>query len=137
MDWLNASRYDPATTLRWVRRVELAFVPFAALLAALLLAKDSPIWWLCCVGAVLGLICAATMGPAIRRAEQRAAIDAVAWARKTDRLTTVTFAALAGVAVVLGYAFSGLGLAAVPAATFAVSSAAASAARRRAGSPRR
>jgi hypothetical protein len=137
MDWLHASRHDPAATLRWVRRVELAFVPFAALLAALLLAKDSPVWWLCCASAVLGLLCAATMTPAIRRAEQRAAIDAVAWARQTERLTAVTFAALAWIAIVLGYAFSGVGLAAILAATFAVSSAAAYAARRRAGSPRR
>ena len=139
MEWLTPARDDPAATLRWVRRVELAFVPFAVLVAVLLLAKDSPIWWLCCVSAVLGLISAATMGPAIRRAERRPHDPSVwrEWRRQAELLTGVTYAAMAGIAVVLGYAFSGLQLAGILAGTFAVSSAAAFAARRRAGSPRR
>jgi hypothetical protein len=134
MEWLTPARDDPAATLRWVRRVELAFVPFAVLVAALLLTKHSPVWWLPLASAVLGLVCAATMGPAIRRAEERGTIDPVAWAQRAERLTVLTFAALAAIAVVLGYVFSGPGLALVLAGTFAVSSAAAFAARRRAGS---
>jgi hypothetical protein len=134
MEWLTPARDDPAATLRWVRRVELAFVPFALLVAVLLLTKHSEVWWLPLASAVLGLVCAAVMGPAIRRAEERGAVDATTWARQAERLTVVTFAALAAIAVVLAYAFSGLGLAALLAATFAVSSAAAFAAHRRAGS---
>jgi hypothetical protein len=134
MEWLTPSRDDPAATLRWVRRVELAFVPFAILVAVLLLTKHSPVWWLPLASALLGLLCAAAMGPAIRRAEERVVIDARAWARQAERLTVVTFAGLASIAVVLGYAFSGPGLALILAGTFALSSAAAFAVRRRAGS---
>jgi hypothetical protein len=139
MEWLTPSHDDPAATLRWVRRVELAFVPFAVLVTLLLLANHSSVWWLCCAGAVLGLLSAATMTPAIRRAEARPPdpLRWIEWRRKAELLTGVTYAALAGIAVVLGYAFSGLDLALVLAAIFAVSSAAAFAARRRAGSPRR
>jgi hypothetical protein len=139
MEWLTPAPDDPAATLRWVRRVELAFVPFAVLVAILLAADDSPVWWLCCASAVLGLISAATMTPAIRRAERRP-LDPSAWQewrRRMELLSGVTYAAVAAVAVVLAYAFSGLGLAAILAAVFVASSAAAFAARRRAGSPRR
>jgi hypothetical protein len=139
MEWLTPARDDPAATLRWVRRVELAFVPFAALVAILLAADDSPMWWLCCASAVLGLICAATMTPAIRRAERRP-LDPSAWRewrRRMELLSGVTYAAMAAIAVVLCYAFAGLGLAAILACVFAVSSAAAFAMRRRAGSPHR
>jgi hypothetical protein len=134
MEWLTPARDDPAATLRWVRRVELAFVPFAVLVAVLLLTKHSGVWWLPLVSAVLGLVCAAVMAPAIRRAEERGAIDAKRWAGQAERLTVVTFVALSAIAVVLAYAFGGTGLALLLAATFAVSSAAAFAARRRAGS---
>jgi hypothetical protein len=139
MEWLTPAHDDPAATLRWVRRVELAFVPFAVLVAILLAADDSPVWWLCCASAVLGLISAATMTPAIRRAERRP-VDPSAWQewrRRMELLSGVTYAALAAAAVVLGYVFSGLGLAAILAAVFVVSSAAAFAVRRRAGSLRR
>jgi Mn2+/Fe2+ NRAMP family transporter len=136
VEWLNISTDDPAATLRWVRRVELAFVPFALLVAALLLAKSSPIWWLCCASAVLGLICAATMGPAIRRAEERQ-IDTSRWARQTEQLTATTFIVLAFIAVVVVYAFAGFATAMALAGLFALSSAAAFAVRRRAGSLRR
>ena len=124
---------DPAATLRWVRRVEFAFVPFALLVAGLLLAKQSPVWWLCCVSAVVGLLCAVGMGPAIKRAEQ-ARIDAAAWAHRAERLTVATFFAVAAIAVVVVYAFAGLTLALFLAGLFALSSAAAFAVRRRAGS---
>jgi hypothetical protein len=139
MDWLTPAQDDPAATLRWVRRVELAFVPFAALVAILLAADDSPVWWLCCASAVLGLLSAATMTPAIRRAERRQHDPSAwrEWRRRAELLTGVTYAAMAAVAVVLGWVFSGLGLAGILAAVFAVSSAAAFAARRRAGSLRR
>jgi hypothetical protein len=139
MEWLTPARDDPAATLRWVRRVELAFVPFAVLVTILLLANGSPVWWLCCAGAVLGLLTAATMTPAIRRAEKRP-LDPIhwrEWRRRAELLTGVTYAALAGVAVVLGYAFAGGQLALILAAVFALSSAAAFLGRRRAGSPRR
>jgi hypothetical protein len=134
MEWLTPAHDDPAATLRWVRRVELAFVPFAVLVAILLAADDSPVWWLCCASAVLGLISAATMTPAIRRAERRP-LDPSAWQewrRRMELLSGVTYAAMAAVAVVLAYVFSGLGLAAILAAVFVASSAAAFAARRRA-----
>ena len=139
MDWLRPAQDDPAATLRWVRRVELAFVPFAVLVAILLAADDSPVWWLCCTSAVLGLVSAATMTPAIRRAERRSHDPSHwrEWRSKAELLTGVTYAALAAAAVVLGWVFSGLELAAILAAVFAVSSAAAFAARRRAGSLRR
>jgi hypothetical protein len=139
MEWLTPARDDPAATLRWVRRVELAFVPFAVLATLLLLANHSPVWWLCCLGAVLGLLSAATMTPAIRRAETRPPDPSrwIEWRRKADLFTGVTYAAMAALAVVLGYAFSGVGLALVLAALFAASSAAAFAGRRRVGSPRR
>ena len=139
MEWLTAAGDDPAATLRWVRRVELAFVPFAVLVTILLLADGSRVWWLCCAGAVLGLLSAATMTPAIRRAEKRP-VDPIRWRewrRRAELLTGVTYAGLAGIAVVLGYAFSGMHLALILAGVFAISSAAAFAARRRAGSPRR
>jgi hypothetical protein len=134
MEWLTPAHDDPAATLRWVRRVELAFVPFAVLVAILLAADDSPVWWLCCASAVLGLISAATMTPAIRRAERRP-LDPSAWQewrRRMELLSGVTYAAMAAIAVVLAYVFSGLGLAAILAAVFVASSAAAFAARRRA-----
>jgi hypothetical protein len=139
MNWLEPAHDDPAATLRWVRRIELAFVPFAVLVTVLLVAQDSPVWWLCCAGAVLGLVSAATMTPAIRRAERRQHDPSHwrEWRRKADLLSGVTFAGMAGVAVVLGYAFAGAQLAIVLAVVFAASSAAAFAARRRAGSPRR
>jgi hypothetical protein len=136
MEWLSIAADDPAATLRWVRRVELAFVPFAVLLAALLLANGSPVWWVGCASAALGLICAATMGPAIRRAEKRR-IDASGWARETEQLTVTAFVVLALIAVVLVYAFAGVATAGVLAGLFALSSAAAFAVRRRAGSLRR
>ncbi len=139
MEWLTPAHDDPAATLRWVRRVELAFVPFAVLVTILLLADGSPVWWLCCAGAVLGLLTAATMTPAIRRAEKRP-LDPKQWhewRRKAELLTGVTYAGMAAIAVALGYAFSGLQLALILAGVFAASSAAAFAARRRAGSPRR
>jgi hypothetical protein len=139
MEWLTPAHDDPAATLRWVRRVELAFVPFAVLVAILLAADDSPVWWLCCASAVLGLISAATMTPAIRRAERRP-LDPSAWQewrRRMELLSGVTYAAMAAVAVVLGYVFSGPGLAAILAGVFVASSAAAYAVRRRAGSPHR
>ena len=139
MEWLTPAHDDPAATLRWVRRVELAFVPFAVLVAILLAADDSPVWWLCCASAVLGLVSAATMTPAIRRAERRQhdPSDWREWRRRAELLTGVTYATMAAVSVALGWLFSGLGLAAILAAVFTVSSAAAFAARRRAGSPRR
>jgi hypothetical protein len=139
MEWLTPAHDDPAATLRWVRRVELAFVPFAVLVAILLAADDSPVWWLCCASAVLGLVSAATMTPAIRRAERKP-LDPSAWLewrRRMELLSGVTYAAMAAIAVVLGYVFSGLGLAAILAVVFVGSSAAAFAVRRRAGSPRR
>jgi hypothetical protein len=139
MEWLTPAADDPAATLRWVRRVELAFVPFAVLVTILLLADGSRVWWLCCAGAVLGLLSAASMTPAIRRAETRP-LDAKhwrEWRRKAELLTGVTYAGMAGIAVVLGFAFSGMQLALILAGVFAASSAAAFAARRRAGSPRR
>jgi hypothetical protein len=97
------------------------------------------VWWLCCAGAVLGLLSAATMTPAIRRAEKRPLDPKLwrEWRRKADLFTGVTYAGMAGIAVVLGYAFSGMELALILAGVFAVSSGAAFAARRRAGSPRR
>jgi len=139
MEWLTPAHDDPAATLRWVRRVELAFVPFAVLVAILLAADDSPVWWLCCGSAVLGLLSAATMTPAIRRAERRQHDPSQwrEWRRRAELLSGVTFAAMAAAAVVLGWIFSGFQLAAILAAVFAISSAAAFAARRRAGSPRR
>jgi hypothetical protein len=137
VNWLRSSNeHDPATTLQWVRRVELAFVPFAAVLAALLLAKGSELWWVGAASAALGLLAAAPMGPAIRRAEERAGRDPERWRewrRRADKLTAVTFAALAALAVGLAYAFSGAGLAALLAVMFLAASAAASAVRRRAG----
>src|SRR3954468_6860443 len=110
MEWLTPARDDPAATLRWVRRVELAFVPFAVLVTLLLLADGSPVWWLCCAGAVLGLLSAGTMAPAIRRAEKRPLDPSLwdEWPRRAELLTGVTYAGMAGIAVVLGYAFSGM-----------------------------
>jgi hypothetical protein len=139
MEWLTPAHDDPAATLRWVRRVELAFVPFAALVAILLAADDSPMWWLCCSSAVLGLISAAIMTPAIRRAERRPHDPSawMEWRRRMELLSGVTYAAMTAVAVLLGYAFSGPGLAAILAGVFVASSAAAFAVRRRAGSPHR
>jgi hypothetical protein len=135
VNWFRASD-DPAATLRWVRRVELAFVPFALVLAALLLLTGSALWWVGAVSAGLGLMAAAAMSPAIRRAEERVPRNPEKWRdwrRRAERLTVVTFAALAALAVGLAYAFSGLELAALLAAMFAGASAAASAVRRRAG----
>jgi hypothetical protein len=139
MDWLTPAADDPAATLRWVRRIELAFVPFAVLAAVLLAAEGSHVWWLCCASAVLGLLSAATMTPAIRRAE-RGEHDPShwrEWRRQAETLTGVTYATMAFIAVVLGWIFSGLQLAGILAGVFAASSAAAFAARRRAGSLRR
>jgi hypothetical protein len=136
MNWLKPSEHDPAATLRWVRRVELAFVPFALVLAALLLVKGSGLWWVGTASAGLGLIAAVSMSPAIRRAEERVPNNPEKWRdwrRRAERLSVATFAALAALAVGLAYAFSGLGLAALLAGMFAAASAAASAVRRRAG----
>ena len=141
MNWLRPpSEHDPAGALRWVRRVELAFVPFAAVLATLLLLKGSDVWWVGFASAALGLLAAAPMGPAIRRAEERAAVNPERWSewrRRAERLTTVTYAALAPIAVILAFLFSGAGLAALLAVMFLAASAAASAVRRRAGLPHR
>jgi hypothetical protein len=136
MNWLRPSELDPAATLRWVRRVDLAFVPFALVLAALLLVKGSDLWWVGAASAGLGLIAAALMRPAIRRAEERVPNNPEKWRdwrRRAERLSVATFAALAALAVGLAYVFSGLGLAALLATMFAAASAAASAVRRRAG----
>ena len=134
------SENGPAVTLRWVRRVELAFVPFAAVLAVLLLIKGSDLWWVGCASAVLGLLAAAPMGPAIRRAEERTAVNPERWKdwrQRAERLTIVTFAALAPIAVLLAFVFSGVGLAVLLGAMFVTASAAASAVHRRVGLPRR
>ncbi|HET8758386.1 MAG TPA: hypothetical protein VFM58_20370 [Solirubrobacteraceae bacterium] len=141
MNWLRPpSEHGPATTLRWVRRVELGFVPFAAALAVLLLIKGSELWWVGCASAVLGLLAAAPMGPAIRRAEERAAVNPERWKdwrRRTERLTIVTFAALAPIGVLLAFVLSGVGLAVLLGAMFVTASAAASAVHRRVESLRR
>jgi hypothetical protein len=141
MDWLRPpSEHGPAATLRWVRRVELAFVPFAAALAVLLLINGSELWWVGCASAVLGLLAAAPMGPAIRRAEKRMAVNPERWKdwrRRAERLTIVTFAALAPIAVAIAFVLSGPGLAALLGAMFVTASAAASAVHRRVESLRR
>jgi hypothetical protein len=141
MNWLRPpSEHGPAATLRWVRRVELAFIPFAAILAAVLLIKGSHLWWIGFASAASGLIAAAPMGAAIRRAEERVILNPERWQewrRRADRLTVGTFAALAALAVILAFVFSGLGLAALLAAMFLTASAAASAVHRRAGLSRR
>jgi hypothetical protein len=127
-------------TLRWVRRVELAFVPFAAVLALLLLLDGSELWWVGCASAVLGLLAAAPMGPAIKRAEERTAVNPERWKdwrRRAERLTIVTFAALAPIAVLLAFVLSGVGLAILLGAMFVTASAAASAVHRRVESLRR
>ena len=119
-----------------MRRVELAFVPFAVVLAALLLAKGSHLWWVGAASAGLSLVAAAPMGPAIRRAEERAALNPEKWSdwrRRAERLTVATFAALAALAVGLAYVLSGSGLAILLGAMFVTASAAASAVHRRAG----
>jgi hypothetical protein len=126
--------------LRWVRRVELAFVPFALALAALLLIKGSDLWWVGFASAVLGVLAAVPMGPAIRRAEERTVINPERWSewrRRAERLTAATFAVLAAVAVAVAYVLVGLGLAVLLAGMFLTASAAASAVHRRAGSLRR
>ncbi|HEX5618576.1 MAG TPA: hypothetical protein VFX51_09160 [Solirubrobacteraceae bacterium] len=141
MNWLRPpSEHGPAPTLRWVRRVELAFVPFAAALAVLLLITGSDLWWIGAASAGLGLLAAAPMGPAIRRAEVRAALNPERWKdwrRRAERLTIVTFAALAPIAVLLALIFSGVGLAVLLGAMFVTASAAASAVHRRVELPRR
>jgi hypothetical protein len=137
MNWLRPpSEYGPAATLRWVRRVELAFIPFALILAAVLLIKGSELWWIGFASAASSVIAAAPMGAAIRRAEERAILNPERWQewrRRADRLTIGTFVALAAVAVLLAYVFSGLGLAALLAGSFLTAIAAASAVHRRAG----
>jgi hypothetical protein len=141
MNWLRPpSENGPAPTLRWVRRVELAFVPFAAALAVLLLIKGSDLWWVGGASAVLGLLAAAPMAPAIRRAEERAAVNPERWKdwrHRAERLTIVTFAALAPIAVLLAFVLSGVGVAVLLGAMFVTASAAASAVHRRVGSLRR
>jgi hypothetical protein len=141
MNWLRPpSEHGPAATLRWVRRVELAFVPFAAALALLLLIKGSELWWVGCASAVLGLLAAAPMGPAIKRAEERTAIHPERWKdwrHRAERLTIVTFAALAPLAVLLALILEGVGLAILLGAMFVTASAAASAVHHRVESLRR
>jgi hypothetical protein len=137
VNWLRPpSEYGPAATLRWVRRVELAFIPFAVILATVLLIKGSQMWWIGFASAASGLVAAAPMRAAIRRAEERAILNPERWQewrRRADRLTVGTFVALAALAVVLAFVFSGPGLAAVLAGMFLTASAAASAVHRRAG----
>jgi hypothetical protein len=141
VNWLRPpTEHGPAVTLRWVRRVELAFVPFAAALAVLLLIKGSELWWVGCASAVLGLLAAAPMGPAVRRAEERTARNPERWTdwrHRAERLTIVTFAALAPIAVLLAFVLSGVGLAVLLGAMFVTASAAASAVHRRVESLRR
>ena len=141
MNWLRPpSEHGPAATLRWVRRVELAFIPFAAALALLLLIKGSDLWWIGAASAGLGLLAAAPMGPAIRRAEVKTALNPERWKdwrHRAERLTIVTFAALAPIAVLLALIFEGVGLAVLLGAMFLTASAAASAVHRRVGSLRR
>ena len=141
MNWLRPpTEHGPAVTLRWVRRVELAFVPFAAVLALLLLIKGSDLWWIGAASAALGLLAAAPMGSTIRRAEARAALNPERWKDwrpRAERLTIVTFAALAPIAVALAFVLSGVGLAVLLGAMFVTASAAASAVHRRVESLRR
>jgi hypothetical protein len=141
MNWLRPpSEHGPAATLRWVRRVELAFIPFSVVLAAVLLVKGSEMWWIGFASAASSVVAVAPMGAAIRRAEERPILNPERWQdwrRRADRLTVGTFAALAAVGVILAYVFSGLGLAALLAGSFLIASAAASAVHRRAGSLRR
>ena len=104
---------DPAATLRWVRRVELAFVPFAVLVAVAAAGdRARRIWWLCCVSAASACSARRRWRPAIRRAERRPHVDPIgagaSGAAEAELLTGVTYAAMAGIAIVLGYAFSGL-----------------------------
>src|SRR4029077_3273709 len=106
MEWLTPAGHDPAATRRWGRPGERAFVPFAVLVTILLLADGSPVWWLCCAGAVLGLLSAPQMPRAIRLAEKRP-LDPIhwrEWRRKAELLTGLTYAVMAAIAVVLGYA---------------------------------
>jgi predicted branched-subunit amino acid permease len=137
LNWLRPpSESGPAATLRWVRRIELAFVPFAIVLGALALAKGSDLWWVGFASAALGLVAAAPMGPMIRRAEERTALHPERWRdwrRRADRLTGATFAALATAAVVIAFVFAGAGLAVALGAMFLAASAAASAVHRRVG----
>jgi hypothetical protein len=125
MGWLRLPRDDnPATMLRWMRRLHLVTLPAALLTALVLRADDVAAWWLGLAAAAVSMIRLATIGPAIRRAEARGPNDPAtrrARQHRAERVTLALFGALAAIAVVVGYLIEGLGLAITFAATFGLS----------------
>ena len=113
----------PATMLRWVRRVNYAMLPLGLVMALALRAGDSPVWWAGLVVAAFAFVSVATIGPAIRRAEEHGPNDPAtrpARVRRAERMTLALFGGFGAAAVAVGYAFEGAGLAITLAAVLAL-----------------
>jgi hypothetical protein len=111
MAWLMPPSDDhPGTMLRWVRRVELVIAAAGLVFAGLFWADGLREWWIMVVAAAVGVIGAATTGPAIRRAERRGPNDPStrpARRRRAERLTLTTFAILTPIYVLVGWLLAG------------------------------
>ncbi|MEA2312547.1 MAG: hypothetical protein QOE28_2515 [Solirubrobacteraceae bacterium] len=125
MAWLMPPSDDhPATMLRWVRRVELVIAAAGLVFAASFWADGLREWWIMLVAAALGAIGAATMGPAIRRAERHGPNDPstrTARQRRAERLTLTMFAILTLVSVLVCWLAAGTAAAVTVAIVMALS----------------
>lgn len=122
-DWFTPPRTGrPADTLRWVRRVHFLIVPSGLLVAALLLATGSPVWWIALASTAMSVLGAATMGPVLRRAEQQPPLDpatAPERRRRAMRVTAMMYGVMTIAAGVVIYFVDSLGAAIVVAALMA------------------
>jgi hypothetical protein len=115
LNWLRVPTEDhPAETLRWVRRLQIAMLPVGLLITLMLRAEGLNAWWLGLVVSALALLSLATIGPAIRRAEQHGPNDPATRprrVRRAERVTLVYFGVFTVAAAAVGYAIEGPGLA--------------------------
>ena len=112
MTWLRPPPADrPGDVLRWTRRVSLATAGLLLVGAALAWPDDHRVSWLVVAAVAVVVVNAATMGPAIRRADERGPVtDPDERARLRDRNGRRTVALLAVVLLggpAIGYALYG------------------------------
>jgi hypothetical protein len=94
----------PAPMLRWVRGVEIALIPLGVVVALIMRAEGLDAWWLGFAVSAIGLSGAATIGSAIRKAEQHGPNDPTSRPermRRAYRLTALSVGVFTVLAVVV------------------------------------
>jgi hypothetical protein len=104
----------PASMLRWVRTFDFALIPLGVVVALIMRAEDLGAWWLGFVVSAFGLSGVATIGSAIRKAEEHGPNDPATRPqrmRRALRLTALWLGSFAVVAVIVALLAGETGLA--------------------------